>query len=126
MAWSILEYSRKSRRGGKRVELCTASPPFGIDAKVRAVAVIEGMASDSEVAFKAAVIAMDMEALYPKFVAQGWLTFNDFAFSTSDPKGSDPEWFNKEVIEVLLGVIEYQQHSTIIRHHFDTTSTSPK
>ena len=61
------------------------------------------MAGSSEVAFKAALDSLEIGALYDTFKKEGWKTFVDFAFSTSDPKGQDPQAFEKEVIQALLG-----------------------
>ena len=63
----------------------------------------QGMAGDSEVAFKAALGALGLDKLYDTFSKQGWKTFMDFAFASSDPKGADPSAFEKEVVQVLLG-----------------------
>ena len=61
------------------------------------------MAGNSEIAFKAALESLEIGNLHGLFVAQGWKTFIDFAFATSDPKGQDPKLFDEEVIQVLLG-----------------------
>ena len=57
---------------------------------------------NSKSAFAAALKELELSTLVPKFEANGWDSFNDFAFSTSDPTGKDAEAFTKEVIAVLI------------------------
>ena len=73
------------------------------------------MAGDSEVAFKAALDSLELGALHETFKKEGWKTFMDFAFSTSDPKGSDPALFEKEVVHVLLGAEPGEKKALIPR-----------
>lgn len=62
----------------------------------------QGMAADSVVAFKEQVDTLGLTDLYAKFQSNGWDTFMNFAFSTSDSTGKDPAVFEAEVIKVLL------------------------
>eukprot|EP00974_Lingulodinium_polyedra_P073316 7097965-Lingulodinium_polyedra.AAC.1 len=57
------------------------------------------MASDSAVAFSATVKELGLEALQPKLVENGWDTFMNFAFSTSDQTGKDASKFEDEVLK---------------------------
>ena len=61
------------------------------------------MGGDSLVAFNGALVDMGLEKLKDVFAKNGWNTFLNFAFSTSDPKGADASAFQKEVVDVLLG-----------------------
>ena len=61
------------------------------------------MGGDSKVAFAATLQELGLDKLKDQFVKNGWDTFVNFAFSTSDPKGADPAAFQNEVVEVLLG-----------------------
>ena len=58
---------------------------------------------DSQTVFMARVDELGLGAIKPKFSEYGWDTFADFAFATSDFKGSDPDLFAKEVIKPLVG-----------------------
>ena len=58
-------------------------------------------AADSQAVFFARLAELELTDLKPKFVANGWVTFNDFAFSCSDPTGKDTAIFKKEVLDVL-------------------------
>ena len=60
------------------------------------------MAHSSKTAFGQALADYGLTELQAKFKENGWETFNDFAFSTSDPRGQDASLFHKEVIEELL------------------------
>ena len=60
------------------------------------------MAHASKTAFGQALIDYGLAELEAQFKENGWETFNDFAFATSDPRGQDAAAFQKEVIEVLL------------------------
>ena len=62
------------------------------------------MDGDSKVAFTAAATELGLAQFLPQFEANGWDTFNDFAFATSDPQGRDPEAFDKEVVKPLLDI----------------------
>ena len=59
-------------------------------------------AADSQAVFLARMTELGLIDLKPIFVANGWMTFNDFAFSCSDPTGKDTEIFKKEVLDVLI------------------------
>ena len=61
------------------------------------------MGGDSKVAFTATLKELGLDKLKDQFEKNGWDTFVNFAFSTSDPKGADPAAFQKEVVDVLLG-----------------------
>jgi len=60
------------------------------------------MAVSSKVAFTAALRDMELSILAAKFDENGWGTFEDFAFSTSDPSGRDTDMFEKQVLAELL------------------------
>ena len=60
------------------------------------------MAHNSKTAFERALAETGLTELKAKFTEFGWDTYNDFAFSTSDPAGKDPERFQKEVIDAIL------------------------
>ena len=60
------------------------------------------MAVSSKIAFAAALKEMELDVLAPKFAENGWDTFADFAFSTSDPSGKDHELFESQVVKVIL------------------------
>ena len=60
------------------------------------------MAHNSKTAFEQALAETGLTELKEKFTEFGWDTYNDFAFSTSDPAGKDPDRFQKEVLEVIL------------------------
>ena len=56
----------------------------------------------SKVAFTAALRDMELSILAAKFEENGWGSFEDFAFSTSDPSGRDTDMFEKQVLAELL------------------------
>ena len=58
---------------------------------------------DSKTVFVARLAELGLGGLKDKFIAQGWCTFADFAFATSDFKGTDPALFEKDVIKPLVG-----------------------
>ena len=60
-------------------------------------------AVDSKFAFANRLAELGLGDLKPKFESNGWATFGDFAFATSDFQGKDPEKFEKEVVDKLLG-----------------------
>ena len=60
------------------------------------------LAVSSKTAFKAALAELELTSLAAAFEDNGWETFFDFAFSTSDPSGKDHQLFEAEVIKVLL------------------------
>ena len=60
------------------------------------------MAHSSRTAFSQALAEYGLDTLTAKFKERGWETFNDFAFSISDPSGKDAQAFQKEVIEEVL------------------------
>ena len=62
----------------------------------------EAMASDSKVAFKAAVAELNLDIFMAKFAENGWETYADFAFATSDPTGKNAELFEAEVVSKLI------------------------
>ena len=53
--------------------------------------------------FAARVEELGLKEFMPKFEAKGWTSFADFAASCSDMKGTDPQLFQTEVIEPLIG-----------------------
>ena len=73
---------------------------------------------DSKAAFKSMVVQMGLEAVWPKFEAQGWDTFGSFAFAcSSGSAANEAELFKKEVIVPLVG--EEIQHVARIRRLFN-------
>ena len=60
------------------------------------------MAHSSKTAFSKALLEFGLESLKDQFVKNGWDTYADFAFSTSDPSGKDASAFQKEVVETIL------------------------
>ena len=59
-------------------------------------------AADSKAVFLARLAELELQDLKSKFEERGWVTFNDFAFSCSDPTGKDAEAFKKEILDVLV------------------------
>ena len=57
---------------------------------------------NSTTAFAAALKELELDSLLPKMSEFGWDTFNDFAFSTSDPSGKDADAFQTQVVDKLL------------------------
>ena len=67
----------------------------------------EGMSlAASKPAFTAAVTELGLTTLTAKFEANGWTTFNSFAFATSDAQGRDGKAFETEVLPELLTMTE--------------------
>ena len=60
------------------------------------------MAHASKTAFSKALSEFGLEPLKDQFVKNGWDTYADFAFSTSDPSGKDAGAFQKEVVDTIL------------------------
>ena len=57
-------------------------------------------------AFAAALAELGLSGLADKFDANGWDTFNAFAFATSDPQGRDGKAFEEQVVPVLIEMSE--------------------
>ena len=68
------------------------------------------MAHSSKTAFAKALAEYGLESLKDQFIKRGWETYNDFAFSTSDPSGKDPQAFQKEVVEDILAKDGKEKH----------------
>ena len=60
--------------------------------------------ADSKSSFAAAVAELGLSALADKFKAEGWDSYNDFAFSSSDTTGKDNTVFESEVLPKLINV----------------------
>ena len=102
--------------------LCTAIPisfetshsrqPFGLmlDVLFDFIYIVEmqgAMASshpaDSKTVFAARLAELELSSLKPKFDANGWFCFADFAMACSDMNGRDPALFKTDVLDPLLG-----------------------
>ena len=59
------------------------------------------MAMDSKAVFLASLKELDLLPLKEKFDENGWDTFGNFAFCTSDTTGKNPEAFEKVITELL-------------------------
>ena len=68
------------------------------------------MAHSSKTAFARALAEYGLESLKDQFIKRGWETYSDFAFSTSDPSGKDPQAFQKEVVEEILAKDGKEKH----------------
>ena len=60
------------------------------------------MAHASKTAFAKALHEYGLDPLKEQFKKNGWDTYSDFAFSTSDPSGKDASAFQKEVVDEIL------------------------
>ena len=58
---------------------------------------------------------LGLDSLKVKFESSGWVTFNDFAFSTSDCAGKDPEKFENEVLTVILNLEDAEEKKLVPR-----------
>ena len=58
--------------------------------------------ADSVTCFDAALVELGLTDIKSKFADEGWATFNDFAFSSSDTSGKSTETFEKEVVPKLI------------------------
>jgi len=58
---------------------------------------------DSKPAFAQKLTEMGLNDLVPKFTELCWSTFGDFGFASSAPPGTNPDLFEKEVLQPLLG-----------------------
>ena len=56
---------------------------------------------DSKVVFDAALSDLDLTPLKEKFISNGWDTFGNFSFCTSDPSGKDHDAFEKVITELI-------------------------
>ena len=67
---------------------------------------VEAMSSvaDSITSFSAALADMGLTTLQPKFELEGWVTYNDFAFASSDQTGKDTTAFEREVLAKLVDI----------------------
>ena len=75
--------------------------PTGPFAQTAMVATL-GMAMDSKTVFSTALKELGLDVLEEKFVENGWDTYGDFAFATSDPTGKNAELSQREVVDEIL------------------------
>ena len=59
--------------------------------------------ADSKTVFAARLAELELSSLKPKFDANGWFCFADFAMACSDMNGRDPALFKTDVLDPLLG-----------------------